>query len=664
MKCKAYRIYNGDLSDQTQSFDNCDGLACEITIPSDGNYFITADSDTFVNNPLLTIFEFEPILAYSFSSCCDDQVFHILGNTGIFSESPGKSICTTEFMSPLDCGISTSPTNGCYSFISSTIPELALGSQVYLNYNGYFEDGCVECLTLCVPCCRCYQVEVEGFDGCVLGYIDCETGLEVIETFIGSNNYVCSLGEPYGSGVCLSPFTITDLGSCSLTEQCKTCSETYCITNTGNLYDDTYNLDADYDGYQSWISSTGDYYIYYNITDKQWCLSSSLGGTCLLSGKSPCYSKCPDLCDEYFFEGTCPTTTTTTVACVTFDFDAIFDCMTEVTPTPTPTPTITPSMTPTPSSTSYCSMVSVDATISGYTPTPTPTPTITPTSSQIIVRPCNVLGDVSFTTLEGHIGCPSSKQFQDCVTGMMYYTTELVPTPSGDTLTEFMIFKAYVDGILKCVSFVGINDVTIGVNTIDLVEGPTGYSNLGECVLCDVISSPTPTPTPTMTPTPSGIPCFCYEIISETETAREYVDCNGVYSTISIDTPFTPYYVCSSAPLNHPDTINMSITKLELCSNGICPPLVCNCYIVSNDSTQGPVGLTTAKDVSTVAVNLGIYVTYYDCDNVEQTIYINQKEETQPFCSLTTPFVHSPIDPTIIQITTITLLGDCNSCSL
>ena len=363
----------------------------------------------------------------------------------------------------------------------------------------------------------------------------------------------------------------------------------------------------------------------------------------------------------------CPTTTTTTVACVTFDFDAIFDCLAEQTPTPTPTPTVTPTMTVTPTPTNYCSMVSVDATIDTYSPTPTPTPTMTPTSSGIITRPCNVLGDVSFTTLEGHIGCPSSKQFQDCVTGMMYYTTELVPTPSGEPLTQFMIFKAYVDGVLKCISFVGINDNIIGVNTIELVEGPTGYSNLGECILCDVVSSPTPTPTPTMTPTPSGIPCFCYELMGGELTTFDYIDCNGTPMTAS-SAKGVPTYVCS---LTLPTTSSLfpySITKLGICSNGICPQITCNCYTVSNGGPKVKVapGIVVSQveggvkgQVSQVSLQSNVYMSYYDCNNVKQIIAINDYTTTLPFCSLTTPFVYSSTN-----IITVTLIGDCASCSI
>ena len=222
----------------------------------------------------------------------------------------------------------------------------------------------------------------------------------------------------------------------------------------------------------------------------------------------------------------------------------------------------------------------------------------------------------------------------------MYYTTNSVPTPSGDTLEEFMVFKAYIDGVLKCVSYVGVNNSIIGVNTIDLIDGPLGYSNLGGCFSCIVIPSSTPTPTPTLTPTPSGIPCYCYELISDLICNYTYVDCNGISQNVTTS-DVIPQYVCSlTTPIG--TSLNpFTITNLGICSDGVCPPLVCKCYSVSN---SGPI-----KGTST-----GISVVYYDCDNVLQTIHVNNYSSSPKFCSLTTPFIISSGN-----ITSITPYGDC-----
>jgi hypothetical protein len=279
--------------------------------------------------------------------------------------------------------------------------------------------------------------------------------------------------------------------SCSITG--------YCIFDTGFSYDDNYVSGGTYDGNSYYTGETNGYFIYYSTGDTQWCLSSSLGGSCLLSGKSPCYEECPDLCDEYFFSGACPTPTPspTPNVCEGFDFSAIFDCEYIPTPTPSPTPSITPTMTPTPSTSPLCSVVGADVFITGYTPTPTPTPTTTPTQTPEYTRPCNFSGDVYFNLIDSYIQCPLSKQFQDCYNGLMYYTTNIISNPTGGTVDENMIFYANVNGVNKCISYVGITYDVIGVDSITLVSGPIGYSNLGDCVLC----------LPSLTPTPTSSPC-------------------------------------------------------------------------------------------------------------------------------------------------------------
>jgi hypothetical protein len=642
--CSSYQLENTSGVPQVQSFTDCNGNSCSITVQDGQVYFITANLLTFTPNPNLDVSVWDARYALSFSSCCGNDVFHILGSNdesfpiGIFSI--GNSGCISEFTNALDCSNVGTPNLGCYSLISIDMvgsETLPLGNQMYAQtlYFGY--KSCEECLESgdCPTCCNCYQIDLES--ECTIEYTDCTTGVVSSVVLSSGTNYLCSSSVPIRITECT--WTLTELGLCSEVSECATCTNEYCITNTGNDYDDTYTLDGTYDGYNYWLSNSGNYYIYYSTIELQWCLATSLGGFCLLSGKSPCFSTCPDLCEEYFFEGVCPTTTTTTLACTTFDFEAIFDCLVEPTPSPSVTPTHTPTPTPTPVI-NLCVDVSVDATINSYSPTPTPTPTITPSSSPIITRPCNVLGDVSFTTVDGQFDCPTSKQFQDCTNGMMYYTTNSVPTPSGDTLEEFMVFKAYIDGVLKCVSYVGVNNSIIGVNTIDLIDGPLGYSNLGGCFSCIVIPSSTPTPTPTLTPTPSGVPCYCYELMSDLICNYTYVDCNGVsQSTDTIDT--MPRYVCSLTTPMGTSLNPFTITQLDICSDGGCPPLVCKCYSVSNG---GPTG----------KVSTGVSVIYYDCDNIQQILHVNNYSSTPKFCSLTTPFIISSGN-----LVTINTFGDC-----
>jgi hypothetical protein len=284
---------------------------------------------------------------------------------------------------------------------------------------------------------------------------------------------------------------------------CSGCSPTYCITDTGLGYDDNFVSAGTYNGDTYWSGITNGDFIYFT-TGGTWCLSTTLGGFCLLEGPYPCNSSCPDLCDDYVFSGACPTPTPTpTVNCSVLDFSAIFDC--EVTPTPSVTPTIstTPTMTPTPTPSDPCGGRALDATITGYTPTPTATLTPTPTLTPEVTRPCAISGTVTYNTINSTLVFPMSKQFQDCFNGVMYYTTSEVPLPSGGTIAVNNIFKADVNGVSRCISFVGMNLSIMGIDIIELFSGP-----LASCIVCtpDVTQTPTPTPTPSFTPTNTPTP--------------------------------------------------------------------------------------------------------------------------------------------------------------
>ena len=76
------------------------------------------------------------------------------------------------------------------------------------------------------------------------------------------------------------------------------------ISTYNGFYDLTgiYNSKAYYVGNGDTVG-----YVYYN--GNEWCLSSSLGGSCILKGASPCTSECPDISSNYFTEGDCPTPT-------------------------------------------------------------------------------------------------------------------------------------------------------------------------------------------------------------------------------------------------------------------------------------------------------------------------------------------------------------------
>lgn len=310
----------------------------------------------------------------------------------------------------------------------------------------------------------------------------------------------------------------------------------FCLYGTGTILDDSYVLAGIYDGHSYFSGSTNSYYIYFNLTNQQWCLSSSLGGSCLMFGKSPCYSNCPDLCSDYFVSGVCPTPTPTPTPACDINFEAIFDCEYIPTPTPTPTSTITPTPSVTPTQTNIC-FLTIDFEVTSYSPTPTPTPTITPSNSPEVTRPCNFSGDVSYNIVDGIIECPFSSVFQNCNTGTLYYTINNIIVPNSNvTLEKFMVFEALVNGNSECIFYMGVDSTTIGSDVIVLQFGPYGYSNLGDCSLCEPSPKPSPSPSNTLTPTPTPTLTPTVTIPSGTYFVYSKCDDNAVIPTFLVQT--------------------------------------------------------------------------------------------------------------------------------
>jgi hypothetical protein len=294
------------------------------------------------------------------------------------------------------------------------------------------------------------------------------------------------------------------------------CNSTYCISNTGLVgADDNYITGGTYNGDTYWTGQTSGWTIYYYTgVTSYWCLSDTLGGTCYLTGKYPCVSNCPDLSNIYVFSGACPTPTPTpTQNCDVLDFTAIFDCEFIPTPTQTPSPTVTPTMTMTPSSTNFCSIIGIDAIGYTFTSTPTPTPTVTPTQfdsnsfnrrlfySKDIVRDCDGSGFAVFSAITGQIICPGSFKFQDCYNGDYYLTNEFI-LPDDLILQPQAVYGAYLNGNMICVAYIERTDDS-PTHTLTFRDKVYGYIYDGECILCQLGTTPTPTPTKTKTPTPT-----------------------------------------------------------------------------------------------------------------------------------------------------------------
>lgn len=240
--------------------------------------------------------------------------------------------------------------------------------------------------------------------------------------------------------------------------------------------------------------------VYY--TGNYWCLSSSLGGSCVLRGASPCYSQCPDISANDFFGGICPTPTPTPIDCSTFNFNAYFDCDWEPLPTPTPSiacddvdftiDSIGVTPTPTPSG-NFCNGVAIDFSISGYTPV---TPTVTLTPSVTLTRTVSLGGTVTFEMLDETFSCVSVKVLTDCQSGEEFYTTDSLSF-SGTPVILGMTMFVQVNGVERCVVY-SRDDKNFSSNS-NLGDIVQIYSS---CEFCSTI----PTPTPTITSTPTNTP--------------------------------------------------------------------------------------------------------------------------------------------------------------
>jgi len=260
----------------------------------------------------------------------------------------------------------------------------------------------------------------------------------------------------------------------------------------------SYNLKPYYSG-----DSINTSFIYY--TGNHWCLSDSLGGTCLLQGATPCYSNCPDISANDFSVGICPSPTPLPIDCTTFDFTAYFDC--EYQPTPLPTPTIdcgdvnfdfdsfgvTPTPTPTP--TSICNLTSLSFSLSAYTPS-TPTVTLTPTVTVSNTVPAD--GVVSFTMLENTFNCISVKVLKLCSDNSEIYVNEGLVF-NDLPLTIGTTFLALINKVQTCVTYVRDEfNLSSNATVSEIIE------LYGNCSSCDILPTPTSTPTSTQTPTPTN----------------------------------------------------------------------------------------------------------------------------------------------------------------
>jgi hypothetical protein len=283
----------------------------------------------------------------------------------------------------------------------------------------------------------------------------------------------------------------------------------YCV-NTGlgtySQFDGVYSAVGVYNTYLYYTGNTTPVsYLYYytSVTlDNRWCLSTSLGGSCILFGRTPCLSDCPDLDGSYFNQNICPTPTPTMTPHCELDFSSIFDCNVIPTPTPTVTTTSTPTPTPTPTQTNPCPVyasVSINIFPPNPSPTPTPTPSMTPTGY------CdNIVGVAYSNMLSGTIVCEQVNQYKLCqvsTSNPIYYYTSSGAYLNGSGATVGSYYTAYIDAYTTttCLQYLGVVPNVGSESSITLIDGP-----FVDCSIC--FPTPTPTPSPTITPTITRTP--------------------------------------------------------------------------------------------------------------------------------------------------------------
>lgn len=246
--------------------------------------------------------------------------------------------------------------------------------------------------------------------------------------------------------------------------------------------------------------------IYY--TGNYWCLSNTLGGSCILRGSYPCNSLCPDISANDFEGGICPTPTPTPIDCSPFNFEAFFDC--NYTPPVTPSPSIpcddvnftisSFGVTPTPSPTGiFCSGVGISFSLSGFTPSG---PTVTQTPSVTLTKTVALGGTVTYSMLDQTFSCVSAKVLTDCQSGEEFYTCDVL-SYNGTPIIIGMTMFLQINGVNRCVTYTR-DDKNISSN-----------SNLGNivqiyasCEYCNTVPTPTPTVTSTPTNTPTSSPAI------------------------------------------------------------------------------------------------------------------------------------------------------------
>ena len=207
------------------------------------------------------------------------------------------------------------------------------------------------------------------------------TPTETLPPYLNASIYLyCQLVTPTPTPNIMTPTpTQTATVTPTLTPGLTGCGVyQYCVHLGNPDYDGTYTNAGYYNGHTYYLNSGTNSVIYYNNTT--WCVSDTLGGTCILYGSVPPTSPCPSFSNTVFSTGACPTPTPTPTPSVTPTLTPTVSPTVTLTPTPavTTSPTVTPTVTPT--GTNACIGVQAYSIVENV-PNPSPTPTVTPTST-------------------------------------------------------------------------------------------------------------------------------------------------------------------------------------------------------------------------------------------------------------------------------------------
>lgn len=432
---------------------------------------------TPTTDPVFDIFSFRP--------CCGQPDFR-------FNNIPGTGPIVGQVFY-----IESESFGGC----AEAIPYEATG-QIYSGKAAIFTDigDCGAEICICPTptptptiSCKCNNYNI--FNGGVSGYFsytDCEGNYRTVYLEKGGTIAVCSCSQ--SSFILPQYFSIVLVGPCQAISPTPQPTPTQTPSNSPlpslcsinqfclnsyfspiEIYDGTYFSAGTYDSRTYYTGTTGAY-IFFNTGTTSWCLSTIVGGNCILRGSTPCNGPCPDFNNAYFSSGICLTTTTTTSSCGVFDFEGYFDCApSAITPTISATMTPTPTMTMTPSSTNYCFSYDSDVSFSSYTSTTTTSTTTTTT----INRDLLVTGEENYTLISTVFLSPGQcLWFRLCDSLVDYY---IQPSDLFDDVNLIInrVYDMNINGVRYCHTFLGA--ITASPNAFT-TQINNNYVNCATCI--------------------------------------------------------------------------------------------------------------------------------------------------------------------------------------